>query len=795
VKSVQSVTPSTTLLTSSANPSAFGQGVTFTATVTTSSGAFATDGTVTFKEGATVLAGPTAVGSGRVSFTTSALSLGLHTITASYTAGSALGTNSSASVSQHVVVTASIADVSVVEGNEGSTTPAVFTVSLSQASPETVTMNYATADGTATVAGFDYSAASGALTFAPGQTSKTITVTVIGDNKPEFNETFFVNLSNVTNAIATSSHATGTIVNDDAGTIVDQAAVVQSITKGANRLKAIQNPDGGWPFKVGSLVCGGAFGTCTNTIGTTALGLLATYARTGDAASLTGARAAGDLLVSRYNVAIAQTPQGLPFSQDVEFLMWLAQVTGSTTYSSTATAWFQIAVNRFPNAADRINDLLTKRNAQGLRSNVAWDAASYIRAAKAAGNAQYALDTANAIVALEPQWKDTNPAHRFDQCGNPNVGCGPADNRFAFDYTLLGEGSLLWAVHDLPGFASKVGEYSAFLFAQQDPGGSWDVGDSQITAYIVMGLAAIGGQASDNAITLAGGFFIDNQFANGGWPASVGAFANPGEFGALDGEAVRAMNSLFNTAAGNGMSIAPAQLARITFSDVTSPGQTTVVVLDPSSVPPPDARFAIINDLAYQVSTTATTSGEVVVCFSVPWVTDPSGFAALRLLHLEGSALVDRTILAPDPSAPDFATRRLCGRVEALGPFVVARFRPDTTAPTATLTLTPSVLWPPNGRMVTITATIVVADDVDPSPTVALTAITSNEPLRSRDIAGAVIGTDDRSFQLRAERSENREGRVYTIVYRVTDQSGNYRDVSAQVLVPHRRHTITRRGK
>src|SRR5439155_23274428 len=193
------------------------------------------DGTVRFKEGAKVLSGPTAVVDGQASFATSALSLGFHTITAEYTPGSALGTASSATVSQHVVVTASIGNVSVTEGNSGST-PAIFTVSLSQASPETVTMNYATADGSATVAGFDYAAASGGLTFAPGQTSKTIAVNVTGDTKPEFNETCFVNLSNVANAIATASQATGTIVNDDAGTVVDQAAVTQSITRGANRL-------------------------------------------------------------------------------------------------------------------------------------------------------------------------------------------------------------------------------------------------------------------------------------------------------------------------------------------------------------------------------------------------------------------------------------------------------------------------------------------------------------------------------------------------------------------------------
>ena len=73
----------------------------------------------------------------------------------------------------------SIADASVTEGNSGTTT-ANFTVTLSAAATSTVTVNYATANGTAT-AGSDYVAASGTLTFTAGQTSKTIPVTVNGD--------------------------------------------------------------------------------------------------------------------------------------------------------------------------------------------------------------------------------------------------------------------------------------------------------------------------------------------------------------------------------------------------------------------------------------------------------------------------------------------------------------------------------------------------------------------------------------------------------------------------------------
>src|SRR3989442_7796277 len=70
----------------------------------------------------------------------------------------------------------SINDVTVTEGNSG-TTDAVFNVSLSAPSGQSITVNYATADGTA-LSRSDYIAGSGTLTFAPGVTSQTITVAV-----------------------------------------------------------------------------------------------------------------------------------------------------------------------------------------------------------------------------------------------------------------------------------------------------------------------------------------------------------------------------------------------------------------------------------------------------------------------------------------------------------------------------------------------------------------------------------------------------------------------------------------
>jgi hypothetical protein len=108
----------------------------------------------------------------------------------------------------------SINDVTRSEGRSG-ITYFVFTVSLSAASDKTVSVNFATANGTAKTSNNDYVAASGTLTFAPGETIKAITVGVRGDKKKEANEAFFVNLSGVIDAVFADSQGLGTILNDD----------------------------------------------------------------------------------------------------------------------------------------------------------------------------------------------------------------------------------------------------------------------------------------------------------------------------------------------------------------------------------------------------------------------------------------------------------------------------------------------------------------------------------------------------------------------------------------------------
>jgi hypothetical protein len=110
----------------------------------------------------------------------------------------------------------------------------------------------------------------------------------------------------------------------------------------------------------------------------------------------------------------------------------------------------------------------------------------------------------------------------------------------------------------------------------------------------------------------------------------------------------------------------------------------------------------------------------------------------------------------------------------------------DVTPPTLSVTLSPSTLWPPNGKLVPITATITVQDDYDSEPEIKLESITATETLADGDIQDAQIGTDDRSFSLAAKRAgTNMAGRIYTVTYSATDASGNKATASATVTVPH----------
>ena len=97
----------------------------------------------------------------------------------------------------------------------------VFTATLSHASSRTVTVDYATSDGTA-VAGSDYTATSGTLTFNAGDTFQSVQVTVLTDSEDESQETLTVTLSNPSQATLDDAAGTGTIDNGESSSETEE---------------------------------------------------------------------------------------------------------------------------------------------------------------------------------------------------------------------------------------------------------------------------------------------------------------------------------------------------------------------------------------------------------------------------------------------------------------------------------------------------------------------------------------------------------------------------------------------
>ena len=176
-----------------ADPSGFGQGQVFlpaaTLSVTTAS-----DGTASFSE--TV---PVALSAGQV-------------VTATATDPSNNTSEFSADAPQ-TTLSLSIVGMAVTEPTSG-TTDLDFTVTLSTASPLTTTVDYQTMDGTA-VAGTDYLATSGTLTFPPGATTEVVPVPIIGNTTVGPNKSFYAMLSNAQNATIAIAQGTGTIINSN----------------------------------------------------------------------------------------------------------------------------------------------------------------------------------------------------------------------------------------------------------------------------------------------------------------------------------------------------------------------------------------------------------------------------------------------------------------------------------------------------------------------------------------------------------------------------------------------------
>jgi uncharacterized repeat protein (TIGR01451 family) len=226
--------------------------------------------------------------------------------------------------------------------------------------------------------------------------------------------------------------------------------------------------------------------------------------------------------------------------------------------------------------------------------------------------------------------------------------------------------------------------------------------------------------------------------------------------------------------------MAPGVVVNKTGPTTAIPGDVLNYSVEISNLGPGPALDAVLTDTAPDGTSQVSDLGAIVVgslvtrnsSFSVPEDACPGDFTG-------ATATVD---------FQDFVGNPLTASGSA--PLEIL----DIAAPTLTLSVSPSILWPPDHMFRDVTVTITVADNCDPNPTITLVSVVSNEPEtgflglgdKGPDVQGAAFGTDDRTFSLRAERGTagHSTGRVYTITYRATDKSGNSSEATVTVIVP-----------
>lgn len=187
-------------------------------------------------------------------------------------------------------------------------------------------------------------------------------------------------------------------------------------------------------------------------------------------------------------------------------------------------------------------------------------------------------------------------------------------------------------------------------------------------------------------------------------------------------------------------------------ASVTSPAQWEAIHVSPEETPEGSIWWHVLNNNSPRLAAGQTLSGMSIKLDKI----DNSYLNSHATIHFSNSVAADVSVL-----------------MQHL----------DTTPPSLSLTLNPSVLHP-NDKLVAIAAQITVKDDYDPLPDIKLISITANEPLEAEDIRGAAIGKDTRSFSLRADHNErSKTARIYTVTYSATDASGNTSTASATVIV------------
>jgi len=227
-----------------------------------------------------------------------------------------------------------------------------------------------------------------------------------------------------------------------------------------------------------------------------------------------------------------------------------------------------------------------------------------------------------------------------------------------------------------------------------------------------------------------------------------------------------------------------------------APGQSATLSSDGSVVIPDAAAPATV--AAPSPSTPDGANGWYVTNVAVTLVaTDNPGGSGVKELHYHtsGAQVSSATVGGNTASigiSAEGSTTLTYFAVDNAGnqesPHTVT-VQVDKTPPTPSCSVTPALLWPPNGKLVPVTAVVTAQDAASGPSGFTLTSVTSSEPAGAHraDIQDFVVGSPSTSGQLRAERLGSGPGRAYTLTYRAFDRAGNSAPCVATVTVPHDR--------
>lgn len=203
----------------------------------------------------------------------------------------------------------------------------------------------------------------------------------------------------------------------------------------------------------------------------------------------------------------------------------------------------------------------------------------------------------------------------------------------------------------------RVASPDSFVFVDNGTGGVGMEGSSRTPEEVVYWLSATGKQPEDTFYEF--GLYFNPAFKDSNVNVLRQAQGGNGSLQALSSESED-------------------QPISVTFADLYAAGETRFADLNPTTVAPLPSNYSLHNNAAFNIESTAVTSGQHLVTFSVPSATDSTLFSKLRILHAEPDALdkdkliwVDRTVLSPNSPAPGFSNKTISARVGFLGAFYV----------------------------------------------------------------------------------------------------------------------------